>query len=610
MGVACLAAPFLKKFSGEEDMTTPVEKWVDEVARLTQPSQIHWCDGSEEEARRLVEIGLRQEKVEGHPVFQELNPKTYPNAYLHRSHSTDVARTENLTYICLPAQENAGPNNNWMEPTKAKTLLRGISEGSMRGKTMYVLPYTMGHPDSPLAKPCVQITDISYVAVSMRIMTRMSRDVLRRIGNSENFVRGIHAVGDFDPTKRYIMHFPKDNLVWSVGSGYGGNALLGKKCFSLRIASWLGKKEGWLAEHMIIIGVQDPEGKITYLAAALPSASGKTNLAMMESALPGYKIWTVGDDIAWMRIGADGRLYAINPEYGFFGVAPGTSFKTNPNMMRTLRANSFYPTLYTNVGLNAETREPWWEGMTDSSPAQMLDWRGNPWQAGSPTAHPNSRFTVSITQCPTLSPEYENPAGVPISAILFGGRRSRVMPLVLESFSWKRGVLMGAIMGAETTAAATGKVGVLRRDPMAMLPFCGYNMADYFGHWLRLGAQIPRPPKIFFINWFRTDENGKYIWPGFGENIRALKWIIARASRSGQEGAQETSIGFVPEKGGLDTTGLRISEETLMKLSAVDRGEWKGELEDSQIFLNKFGDRMPKEIWDEFHDLERAISQP
>ncbi|MBP1719265.1 MAG: pckG [Deltaproteobacteria bacterium] len=591
-------------------MTTPVEKWVDEVARLTQPSQIHWCDGSEEEARRLVEIGLRQEKVEGHPVFQELNPKTYPNAYLHRSHSTDVARTENLTYICLPAQENAGPNNNWMEPTKAKTLLRGISEGSMRGKTMYVLPYTMGHPDSPLAKPCVQITDISYVAVSMRIMTRMSRDVLRKIGNSENFVRGIHAVGDFDPTKRYIMHFPEDNLVWSVGSGYGGNALLGKKCFSLRIASWLGKKEGWLAEHMIIIGVQDPEGKITYLAAALPSASGKTNLAMMESALPGYKIWTVGDDIAWMRIGADGRLYAINPEYGFFGVAPGTSFKTNPNMMRTLRANSFYPTLYTNVGLNAETREPWWEGMTDSSPAQMLDWRGNPWQPGSPSAHPNSRFTVSITQCPTLSPEYENPAGVPISAILFGGRRSRVMPLVLESFSWKRGVLMGAIMGAETTAAATGKVGVLRRDPMAMLPFCGYNMADYFGHWLRLGAQIPRPPKIFFINWFRTDENGKYIWPGFGENIRALKWIIARASRSDQEGARETPIGFVPEKGGLDTTGLRISEETLMKLSAVDRGEWKGELEDSQIFLNKFGDRMPKEIWDEFHDLERAISQP
>ena len=591
-------------------MTTPVEKWVDEVAHLTQPSQIHWCDGSEEEARRLVETGLREEKVEGRPVFHGLNADTYPNAYLHRSHSTDVARTENLTYICLPEKETAGPNNNWMEPAKAKTLLRGISEGSMRGKTLYVLPYTMGHPDSPLAKACIQITDISYVAVSMHIMTRLSRDVLRQIGNSENFVRGIHSVGDFDPAKRYIMHFPEDNLVWSVGSGYGGNALLGKKCISLRLASWLGKQEGWLAEHMIIIGVEDPEGKITYLAAALPSASGKTNLAMMESALPGYKIWTVGDDIAWMRIGADGRLYAINPEHGFFGVAPGTSFKTNPNMMRTLRANSLYPTLYTNVALNAESREPWWEGMTDSPPAKMIDWRGNPWQPGTPAAHPNSRFTVSITQCSTLSPEYENPAGVPISAILFGGRRSRVMPLVLESFGWKRGVLMGAIMGAETTAAATGKVGVLRRDPMAMLPFCGYNMADYFGHWLRLGAQTPRPPKIFFINWFRTDENGKYLWPGFGENIRALKWVIARASRAGQEGAQETPIGFVPEKGGLDTTGLRIPEETLMKLGAVNREEWREELEDARNFLNQFGDRMPKAIWDEFHDLEKAVSQP
>jgi phosphoenolpyruvate carboxykinase (GTP) len=594
----------------EEDMTTPVEKWVDEVARLTQPSQIHWCDGSEEEARRLVETGLREEKVEGHPVFQGLNADTYPNAYLHRSHSTDVARTENLTYICLPEKETAGPNNNWMEPAKAKALLRGISEGSMRGKTLYVLPYTMGHPDSPLAKACIQITDISYVAVSMRIMTRLSRDVLRKIGNSENFVRGIHAVGDFDPAKRYIMHFPEDNLVWSVGSGYGGNALLGKKCISLRIASWLGKQEGWLAEHMIIIGVEDPEGKITYLAAALPSASGKTNLAMMESALPGYKIWTVGDDIAWMRIGADGRLYAINPEYGFFGVAPGTSFKTNPNMMRTLRANSFYPTLYTNVALNAESREPWWEGMTESRPAKMIDWRGNPWQPGTPGAHPNSRFTVSITQCPTLSPEYENPAGVPISAILFGGRRSRVMPLVLESCGWKRGVLMGAIMGAETTAAATGKVGVLRRDPMAMLPFCGYNMADYFGHWLRLGSQIPHPPKIFFINWFRTDENGKYIWPGFGENIRALKWVIARAAGSGSEGARETPIGFVPEKGSLDTTGLQISEETLTNLCAVNREEWREELEDARNFLNQFGDRMPKAIWGEFHDLEKAVSQP
>ena len=590
-------------------MATPLEKWVEEIAQMTKPSEIYWCDGSEGEARRIVETGLKKEKVEGKPVFYELNSKTYPNAYLHRSHSTDVARTENLTYICLPGEQAGGPNNNCMDPGQAKNLLRGLTEGCMAGKTMYVLPYTMGHPDSPLAKACVQVTDISYVAVSMRIMTRMSGEVVRKIGNSENFVRGIHSVGDLDPSKRFIMHFPEDNLVWSVGSGYGGNALLGKKCISLRIASWLGKQEGWLAEHMIIIGVEDPQGKITYIAAALPSASGKTNLAMMESALPGYKIWTIGDDIAWIRVGADGRFYAINPEYGFFGVAPGTSFKTNPNMMRTLRANSFYPTLYTNVALDADGNEPWWEGMTDDKPARMHDWKGNIWQPGTPAAHPNSRFTVSIKQCPTLSPEYENPQGVPISAILFGGRRSRVMPLVMESFNWNRGVLMGAIMGAETTAAATGKVGVLRRDPMAMLPFCGYNMADYFGHWLRMGARVTRPPKIFFINWFRTDENGKFIWPGFGENIRALKWIVERTARSDQEGARETPIGLVPEKNSFETTGLNLPAENLQKLFAVNHEEWQAELEDARNFLSQFGNRLPPEIWDEFNQMQKAVSR-
>jgi phosphoenolpyruvate carboxykinase (GTP) len=589
-------------------MTTPLEKWVDEVAQMTQPSDIYWCDGSEEEARRLVETGLKREKIEGQPVFHPLNPKTYPNAYLHRSHSTDVARTENLTFICLPEKDMAGPNNNWMDVGNAKNLLKGLSEGCMKGKTMYVLPFTMGHPDSPLAKACVQITDISYVAVSMRIMTRMSRAAIGKIGNSENFIRGIHSVGDFDPNRRFIMHFPEDNLVWSVGSGYGGNALLGKKCISLRIASWQGRQEGWLAEHMIIIGLEDPQGKITYIAAALPSASGKTNLAMLESALPGYKVWTIGDDIAWARIGADGRLYAINPEFGFFGVAPGTSFKTNPNMMRTLRVNSFYPTLYTNMALNAETNEPWWEGMEDARPAKMLDWRGSLWQPGTPAAHPNSRFTVCIKQCPSLSPEYENPQGVPISAILFGGRRSRVMPLVLESFGWNRGVMMGAIMGAETTAAATGRVGVLRRDPMAMLPFCGYNMADYFAHWLRMGARISSLPKIFFINWFRTDENGKFIWPGFGNNIRALKWIVERAARSDQRGAKETPIGFVPEKGSMDMSGLSILEESYQQLFAVNREEWQAELEDARIFLTSFGNRMPKEVWDEFNHLRTAVS--
>jgi phosphoenolpyruvate carboxykinase (GTP) len=589
-------------------MTTPLEKWVDEVAQMTKPSDIYWCDGSEEEARRLVEIGIKREKIEGQPVFYELNPKTYPDAYLHRSHSTDVARTENLTFICLSEKDMAGPNNNWMDIGKAKSLLKGLSEGCMKGKTMYVLPFTMGHPDSPLAKACVQITDTSYVAVSMRIMTRMSRAALRKIGNSEDFIRGIHSVGDFDPNRRFIMHFPEENLVWSVGSGYGGNALLGKKCISLRIASWQGKQEGWLAEHMIIIGLEDPQGKITYITAAFPSASGKTNLAMLESALPGYKVWTIGDDIAWVRIGADGRLYAVNPEFGFFGVAPGTSLKTNPNMMRTLQANSFYPTLYTNVALNAETNEPWWEGMEDVRPAKMLDWRGNLWQSGTSAAHPNSRFTVCIKQCPSLSPEFENAQGVPISAILFGGRRSRVMPLVLESFGWNRGVLMGAIMGAETTAAATGKVGVLRRDPMAMLPFCGYNMADYFAHWLRMGTRISSLPKIFFINWFRTDENGKFIWPGFGNNIRALKWIVERAARSDQKGAKETPIGLVPEKSSMDMTGLSILEENFQQLFAVNREEWQSELEDAQSFLTSFGNRMPREVWDEFSHLRRAVS--
>jgi len=590
-------------------MATPVEKWVEEQAQLTKPAGIYWCDGSEEEARRIVEIGMKKEKIEGQPVFHQFNQKTYPNAYLHRSHPTDVARTEHLTYICLPDRETAGPNNNWMEPGQARERLRQLSDGCMAGRTIYVLPYMMGHPDSPLAKACVQLTDISYVAASMRIMTRLGKDVIRKIGGSENFVRGFHSVGDLDPGRRFIMHFPEENLVWSIGSGYGGNALLGKKCFSLRIASWLGKKEGWLAEHMIIIGVEDPQGKITYIAAALPSASGKTNLAMLESALPGYKIWTIGDDIAWIRIGADGRLYAINPEFGFFGVAPGTSFKTNPNMMRTLRANLFYPTLFTNTALNLEKNEPWWEGIDGPVPAKLLDWQGNPWQPSSKTtaAHPNSRFTVCIKHCPTLSPEFENPHGVPIAAILFGSRRSKVMPLVLESFNWARGVLLGAIMGTETTAAATGKVGILRRDPMAMLPFCGYNMADYFGHWLRMGEKMTQPPKIFFINWFRIDESGKFLWPGFGENIRVLKWIIERANRTTQDGAKETPIGWVPEKNSLDFSGMKISEENFKKLCTVDGEEWEAELAEAQAFLAQFGSRMPPEIWDEFNNLKTAL---
>jgi len=585
-------------------MATPLEKWVEEQARLTKPDRVYWCEGSEEEAHRIVEIGLTLEHIEDFNIFHKLSQKTFPKSYLHRSHPTDVARTEHLTYVCAPDRETAGPNNNWMPPEEAKDKLKKLSEGCMRGRTMYVLPYMMGHPDSPYAKACVQITDVSYVAVSMRIMTRMGKEAIKKIGNSDQFVKGLHSVGDFSQDRRFIMHFPDENFVWSIGSGYGGNALLGKKCFSLRIASWLGLKEGWLAEHMIIIGVEDPQGNITYIAAALPSACGKTNLAMLESTLPGYKVWTIGDDIAWMHIGPDGRLWAINPENGFFGVAPGTSMKTNPNMIRTLKAGKFYPTIFTNTALNTDTNDPWWEGLDGPVPENLVDWRGRKWNQsmGTPAAHPNSRFTVAISQCPTLSKEFENPEGVPISAIILGSRRTKLIPLVYESFNWQHGVFLGAGMGSETTAAATNKVGVLRRDPMAMLPFCGYNMGDYFRHWLEMGKKIPRPPKIFFINWFRTDEDGNFLWPGFGENIRVLKWIIERVNN--KIGARETPVGLVPHLNDLQLDGLNIPRKNMEKLFEVNREEWKTEVEEIERFFTQFGDRMPHEIWDELEKLK------
>lgn len=588
-------------------MSTPLERWVEECARLTKPDEIYWCDGSEEEAYRLIERGMYKEKINDNPVFSELNHKTWPNAYLHRSHPTDVARTEHLTFVCHPNKEDAGPNNNWMDPREAKELLTKLTDGCMRGRTMYVLPYIMGHPDSPYSKICVQITDNSYVAVSMRIMTRMGKIALEKLGSRDDFVKGIHSVGDFDPNKRFIMHFPDENLVWSIGSGYGGNALLGKKCFSLRIASWLGLKESWLAEHMIIIGVEDPDGNITYMVAAFPSACGKTNLAMLQSTLPGYKVWTLGDDIAWLNIGPDGRLYAINPETGFFGVAPGTSMKTNPNMMRTLKAGTFYPTLFTNTALNVDTNEPWWEGMDGPTPENILDWQGKKWDRNSdkPAAHPNSRFTVSISQCPTLSPEFENPKGVPISAIIFGSRRSRLLPLVYESFDWRHGVFCGARMGSETTAAAIHQVGKLRRDPMAMIPFCGYNMGDYFRHWLNMGERIAQPPKIFVVNWFRLDEDGRFLWPGFGENIRVLKWIMDRINNRVQ--ARETPIGLLPCIEDIELNGLDVSRQDMEKLFEVDPEEWKLELEEVKSFFNQFGDRLPKELWEEFKKLERSL---
>lgn len=588
-------------------MATPLERWVDEVSRLTKPDRIYWCDGSEEEARRLIEIGIKEENIAGSPIFRELNQKTFPNSYYHRSHPTDVARTEHLTFVCHPDRNTAGPNNNWMDPKEAREKMAKLSDGCMKGRTMYVLPYMMGHPQSPYAKACIQLTDISYVAVSMRIMTRMSRYAIAKIGDGSDFVKGIHSVGDFDPNSRFIMHFPDEHLVWSIGSGYGGNALLGKKCFSLRIASWLGKHEGWLAEHMVIMGIQDPAGNITYITAALPSACGKTNLAMLESALPGYKVWTLGDDIAWLNVGSDGRLWAINPEAGFFGVAPSTSMKTNPNMMRTLLKGTFYPTLFTNTALNADTNEPWWEDIDGDRPANLIDWMGNKYDPGSgqKAAHPNSRFTVSASQCPNLSKEFENPRGVPISAILFGGRRTHMMPLVLESRNWQHGVFSGALMGSETTAAAAGAEGVLRRDPMAMLPFCGYNMGDYFGHWLDIGKRMTRPPRIFSINWFRTDDQGKFIWPGFGDNIRVFKWIIERINN--KIGAREAPIGYMPNVSDLDLKGLSISNEKIESLFAVKSDEWQNEVEAAEAFFSKFGGRIPKVLIEELHSLQAKL---
>ena len=588
-------------------MATPLEKWVDEVAHLTQPKQVYWCDGSEGEARKLIEMGMREERIGLNDIFLELNPKTWRNAYLHRSHSTDVARTEHLTFVCQPEKEASGPNNNWMNPKEAKDLMTRLTKGCMRGKTMYVLPYMMGHPDSPYAKACVQVTDVSYVAISMRIMTRMGRRVVEKIGGGENFVRGLHSVGDFDPNKRYVMHFPEENFVWSVGSGYGGNALLGKKCFSLRIASWQGYKYGWLAEHMVIIGVEDIKGKVTYMTAAMPSACGKTNLAMMESALPEYKIWTVGDDIAWLNIGPDGRLYAINPESGFFGVAPGTSMKTNPNMIRTLKAACTYPAIFTNTALDRDRNEPWWEGLDLPETRNMVDWQGQAWDpaGGTKGAHPNSRFTVSVVNCPTLSREYDNPLGVPISAVIFGGRRSRLVPLVAEAASWQQGVFMGARMGSETTAAAAGKVGVLRRDPFAMLPFCGYNMGEYFRHWINMGRLLSRPPRIYSVNWFRVDDRGKFIWPGFGDNARVLKWILDRVMN--RVGARETPLGLVPEIKDLPVTGLDIPQEKMEKLFEVKPSEWKEELRDIKDFLGRFGRHIPYEIRQEYDNLSKAL---
>jgi len=568
-------------------MATPLEQWVDEVARHTQPKDVSWCDGSEAENQRLI-----REMLAAGTLF-ELNQTRYPNCYLHRSDPSDVARTEHLTFICSRTQDDAGPTNNWMDPREAKEKVGALFRGAMQGRTMYVVPYLMGPVGSPFSKVGVELTDSPYVVASMRIMTRMGEPAMKALDGRDGFVKGLHSLGDLSPERRFILHFPEEKLIWSVGSGYGGNALLGKKCFALRIASVQAREEGWLAEHMLIVGVESPEGETHYIAAAFPSACGKTNLAMLvpPPSQKGWKIWTVGDDIAWMRPGPDGRLWAINPEAGFFGVAPGTSSKTNPNAMATLGKNS----IFTNVAVT-EDGCPWWEGIDGPVPERLTDWRGRPWRKGSSerAAHPNSRFTAPAAQCPSISPRFDDPQGVPISAVVFGGRRARTAPLVLQAFDWSHGVFVGASVASETTAAQSGAVGVVRRDPMAMLPFCGYNMADYFGHWLAMGKALKRPPAVFHVNWFRQDAEGKFIWPGFGENMRVLRWIVARAKGAGA--AAESPIGLLPAKGAIDTSGLAIGDGTMQELLSVSRDDWRGEAAGIGDFFAKFDGRLPAEM--------------
>jgi len=573
-------------------------RWVEEVSKLCQPEALVWCDGSEAERRRLTQRAVDQ------GVLIPLNQDRLPGCYLHRSHPSDVARTEHLTFICTGTKDDAGPTNNWMDPSEARDKITPLYRGAMRGRTMYVVPFIMGPPGSPFSKVGIEITDSVYVALNMGIMTHMGNVAFEHLGDSGDFTRCLHSLGDLSPERRYICHFPETNEIWSIGSGYGGNALLGKKCLALRLASYLGRREGWLAEHMLILGLQSPDGETRYVAGAFPSACGKTNLAMLvpPASMKGWKAWTVGDDIAWMRIGEDGRLWAVNPEAGFFGVVPGTSTKTNANAMATIARN----TIYTNVALRPDGTV-WWEGHDDPPAAGTLDWQGRPWTPGSgeKAAHPNSRFTAPATQCPSISPEWLKPTGVPISAILFGARRATVVPLVLESRSWQHGTFLGATLSSETTAAATGQVGVLRRDPMAMLPFCGYNMGDYWGHWLEMGRRMTRPPKIFRVNWFRAGSNGGFLWPGFGENLRVLRWILDRSAGRGE--AVETPVGFVPSRNGIERSALDLPDGVMDQLISVNGSDWLEAVKTQKEFFAKFGDRLPRGIREEHETLARNI---
>lgn len=591
-------------------MTTnkKVLQFVDEAVALAKPDKVVWIDGSEAQLE-----ALRKEAIASGEMIK-LNDEKLPGCLYHRTKPNDVARVEGRTFICSRRKEDAGPTNNWMDPEEMYKKLKAIAKDSMIGRTMYVIPFSMGAVNSPFAKIGIETTDSIYVVLNMAIMTRIGQKVLDRLGDSEDVVRGFHAKCNVDENERYIVQFPEDNAIWSVNSAYGGNVLLGKKCFALRIASYQGKNEGWMAEHMLILGVEKPNGETKYVTAAFPSACGKTNLAMLIPpevyTKKGYRVYTVGDDIAWLRVGADGRLYAINPEAGFFGVAPGTNEKSNPNALASTRKN----TIFTNVAINPEDNTVWWEGLTKTPPARLIDWKGNPWTPdmkdadGKPVkaAHPNSRFTAPAINCPCISSEFEAPNGVPISAIIFGGRRAATTPLVYQSRSWDNGVFVGSIMASETTAAAAGAVGVVRRDPMAMLPFCGYHMGDYFQHWIDMGKKIKVQPKIFNVNWFRTDSEGHFIWPGFGDNMRVLDWILKRCEETVD--ADETAIGYVPKPEDINLEGCGVDEETLKGLLNVDTETWKKEAEGIKEFYKKFGDKLPKELEEELASLESRLN--
>ena len=584
--------------------------WLEEIKKLTNPDNVVWIDGSEEQAD-----ALRAEAVSTGEMIK-LNEEKLPGCYLHRTKPNDVARVENRTFICSRKEEDAGPTNNWCDPKEMYEKLYNIARNSYKGRTMYIIPFSMGPVGSPLAKIGIEVTDSIYVVLNMRIMTRVSPKVLEVLGDSNDWVRGLHCKCDVDPENRYICQFPEDNTIISVNSAYGGNVLLGKKCFALRIASYQGWKEGWMAEHMLILGLENPKGEVHYIAAAFPSACGKTNLAMLIPPKylrdKGYKVWTVGDDIAWMRIGPDGRLYAINPENGFFGVAPGTNEHSNFNALASTKKNA----IFTNVALNPADNTVWWEGLTKEAPEKLIDWKGNPWdrsmfvKADKTTyaAHPNSRFTAPAENCPCISSEFDKGAGVPISAIVFGGRRAKCAPLVYQSRDWENGVFIGSTMASETTAAAAGAVGVVRRDPMAMLPFCGYNMGDYFRHWLEMGKKLgDKAPKIFNVNWFRTDDEGNFVWPGFGDNMRVLNWIVDRCE--GRADAQETAIGYIPRPEDIDLTDLDMDIETLKSILKVDKDVWEKEAEEIEEHYKKFGDKLPEELKNQLATLKANLDK-